>query len=261
MPGVDDHDAAGHQPVAGEPEELARGQVERDVGLAVGVDHDRLPALLGPPQERPGVLRVELEARPVAQAEPAAAQLGQLAVDLHAVDPRAGEELPVGAHRRAGAVAEDGQRARRAAEHADGRGEVAVPHVVGQHGVGSPDGMEGLALVELQAALAVGQLDHARVLVGRLALLEHAHAVGRLRGPGRHQQRRADRDRHQQVPARQRERRDERRPRRRRAGTSAASRRAGRARARPGTSRAASRPWRARRGSRPRARRPRPDRR
>ncbi len=42
--GVRDHDAAGHEAVADELEELARGQIEGDVRLAVGVDHDHVVA-------------------------------------------------------------------------------------------------------------------------------------------------------------------------------------------------------------------------
>ena len=209
MAGVDHDHAAGLQPVLGELEELPRGQVERDVGLAVGVDEDRLPAPLGRAQERPRVVRVQPRVRPLAQAEPLLPQLGQLTVDLDAVDLRGGEVLLVRAHRRAGAVAEDGHGARRPAEHADRRGEVAVPDVVRQHRVASPDGVEGLALVELEAALAVVELDDPRVLLLRLALLEDARALERLRRPGRQQDQRGDRGGHEQVRARQRERGDE----------------------------------------------------
>ena len=48
---VDDQRPARVQPVARELEELLRGQVEGDVGLAVGVDEDRVVALVRGPQE------------------------------------------------------------------------------------------------------------------------------------------------------------------------------------------------------------------
>ena len=103
---IDQH-AAGLEPLARELEELHRRQVERDVGLAVGVDEDRVVARVDPAQERPRVLGVELQLRPLAQAEVALADVVQLAVDLDAVDPRVREVLRVGARGGAGAVAED----------------------------------------------------------------------------------------------------------------------------------------------------------
>ena len=58
------------------------GEVERDVGLAVGVEEDRVVAGLRRAEERARVLGVLAQLRAVAQAEVAAADVGQLAVDL-----------------------------------------------------------------------------------------------------------------------------------------------------------------------------------
>src|SRR3712207_9093296 len=44
MADVDHHGARRRQAIAGELEELAGREIERDVGLAVGVDHDRVIA-------------------------------------------------------------------------------------------------------------------------------------------------------------------------------------------------------------------------
>ena len=65
----------------------------------------------------------------------------------------------------------------------------AVPVAAGQHRAGPPQRVDRLALVELEPARAVGLLDHPRVLVGRLGLVEHAPAVGRLGRPGRERER------------------------------------------------------------------------
>ena len=73
-----------------ELEELARGQVEGDVGLAVGVDRDHVVALVGAAQERPRVLVEQPQPR-VVHLEVAPADLRQLRVDLHAVHPCGGK--------------------------------------------------------------------------------------------------------------------------------------------------------------------------
>ena len=44
---VDDHDPVGRQPVGDELEELLRRQIERDVGLAIGVDDDQVVPAVG----------------------------------------------------------------------------------------------------------------------------------------------------------------------------------------------------------------------
>ena len=61
---VDRQHPAGSEPVAGELEELLGGQVERDVRLAVGVDHDHVVAIGGAAQERPRVLGDSAQLRP-----------------------------------------------------------------------------------------------------------------------------------------------------------------------------------------------------
>src|SRR4051794_27226269 len=106
MADVDDDRAAGSEPVAGEREELARGEVERDVGLAVGVDEDRVEAAGRFAQERPGVLGVEVEVA-AREPEPTAAQRGDLAVYLHGVDARIREEVAERPRGGAAGVAED----------------------------------------------------------------------------------------------------------------------------------------------------------
>ena len=62
-----------------------RRQVERDVGLAVGVDVDDVVAPLRRAQERPRVGGMGVEVR-AAEVEQARGRLGQLAVDLDRVD-------------------------------------------------------------------------------------------------------------------------------------------------------------------------------
>jgi hypothetical protein len=94
---VDDHRAARREPVADELEELARREVERDVGLAVGVEEDRVVAGGRVAEERAGVLGVLAQLRALAEAEVAVADVEQLAVDLDAVDDRAREVAGVGA--------------------------------------------------------------------------------------------------------------------------------------------------------------------
>ena len=81
---VDHHRAARLEVVVDLLEELLGDQVERDVGLAVGVHHDRVPAPVGGPQEGPGVGRVEVQVG-AAQVEQPAAHVGERAVDLDAV--------------------------------------------------------------------------------------------------------------------------------------------------------------------------------
>ena len=56
---VDDHHAAGSQPLARQLEELAGGQVEGDVGLAVGVDDDHVVVAVGGLEPGPRVLVVD----------------------------------------------------------------------------------------------------------------------------------------------------------------------------------------------------------
>ena len=90
MADVDDHGPAGREPLAGQLEELLRRQVERDVGLAVGVDDDHVVVAVGPAQPGAGVVGVGVQVRAV-EVEVARADLGQLAVDLDAVDAASGK--------------------------------------------------------------------------------------------------------------------------------------------------------------------------
>ena len=168
MADVDHHHAARREVLADQGEELLGDQVERDVGLAVGVDHDRVPAPVGRAQERARVGRVQVQVRAALRSKSAAPDVGQLAVDLDAVDARAGEEVAVGARGRPGGVAEDRDRARRPAG-GEGQHQELVPVVAGQPPPGPVDRVDRLALVELQLALAVGPLDDPGVLVLGLA--------------------------------------------------------------------------------------------
>src|SRR3954454_7764866 len=95
MADVDHDDAAWTQAIAAEAEELARGQVERDVRLAVGVDEDRVVARCRAPQERPRVLAEDAQSRR-AHVEEAAADVRALRVELDRVDRRAREVVAIG---------------------------------------------------------------------------------------------------------------------------------------------------------------------
>ena len=230
----------GVEAVARELEELPRRQVERDVGLAVGVDEDRVVARASCARRNGRASAVCVCRCGRAQVEPAPADVGQLAVDLDRVDARA----PGSSGRSARAVvpaalpriatARGGAGAAGERQH-----EELVPVVAGQVAPGPVDRVDRLALVELQPALAVGLLDHARVLVLGLGLLRsRAPSVGRLDRADR-----AARAARRSPPARARpargrsaERGDQRAARARRPGTCAGCRRAGSAAARRGTS-------------------------
>ena len=160
----------------GELEELLRGQVERDVGLAVGVEEDRVEALVGAAQVRPRVVGVQAQLRPRPQPEVALADVEQLAVDLDGVDRGLREVVRVRA----------GGRAGRGAEHRDARRRLGRGRPAGRPGrrpssrrsapCRAVERVDRLALVELEAPHAVGVLDHARVLVLGLGLVEHRAA-------------------------------------------------------------------------------------
>ena len=136
MPDVDDHRAAGPQPVARELEELLGRQVERDVRLAVGVEEDRVVALLGGRRRNGRASSVcSRSCGRVLQAEVAAPDVEQLAVDLDRVD----HACPGSSARRRGrpcppavpSIATCGGRPRRDGQRLD---EEAVPVAAGQHG-------------------------------------------------------------------------------------------------------------------------------
>ena len=158
-------------------EELARRQVERDVRLAVGVDEDRVVALLGPPQERACVLGEDPQARRP-HVEPPAADVGHLAVDLDAVDERVGPVVADGPRHGPAGVAEDRDRARRRAPAGGGgQHDHVVPVAAGEVGAGADERVDRLALVELEATLAAGRLDDPRVLVLGVGVVDHAARV------------------------------------------------------------------------------------
>src|SRR4029079_10280237 len=108
---VDDDQPTRLEPVADELEELPRGEVEGDVRLAIRGDHDHVEPTRLRKQPRPRVRGVGVEVRPL-QVEEGTADLRQLAVELHGVDPGLWEvvtELPC---RRAGRITEDRDRPR-----------------------------------------------------------------------------------------------------------------------------------------------------
>jgi hypothetical protein len=119
----------------------------------------------------------------VVHVEVAAADLGQLAVDLDAVDPRLGEELLVGTRGRAGRVAQDGDAPGGFVERREWQHEVAVPDVAREHAVRLVDRMLRLAFVQLERAAAVVALDDARVLILGLGLVDDLAVVARLERP------------------------------------------------------------------------------
>src|ERR1039458_7421166 len=87
-------------------EKLAGNEVERDVRLAVGVQKDRvIPGVAGL-EPWPSIGGVEMQARTVQVKQPLPDR-GQLAVELHCVNPGGRIEVSVGAGYRAGGVAQD----------------------------------------------------------------------------------------------------------------------------------------------------------
>ena len=210
MADVDDHRAARRQPVARQLEELLRGEVERDVGLAVGVEEDEVVALVRLAQERARVVGVEPQLRTRLQPEVPLPDVEQLAVDLDGVDDRVGEVLRVRARHGAAGHAEHRHLARRRVAERERERQVPVPVVAGQHGVAAPDRVDRLALVELELAAAVRVLDHPRVLVRRLRLVDHASLLRRLDHADREQQQRGDGERRQHPAPAEAERGHER---------------------------------------------------
>ena len=207
---VDDHRAAGREPVADELEELVGGEVERDVGLAVGVEEDRVVAGGRVAEERAGVLGVLAQLRALAEAEVAVADVEQLAVDLDPVDDRAREVARVGAGDGAAGEAEDRDPARRVGAGGERRDQIAVPVAAGEDAVGAVERVDRLALVELERAVAVGVVDDARVLVGRVGLVDHRAVLGRLDGADRDREQRGDAERDEPPAAREPDRGDDR---------------------------------------------------
>ena len=112
MTDVDDDQAARLEMVADECEELLRGQVEGDVGLAVRVDQDDVVATRGRIEPRSRVRRVRVEVR-AAQVEELTADLRQRTVELYGVDPGLRKVVADLPGRRAGSIAEDRDGPRR----------------------------------------------------------------------------------------------------------------------------------------------------
>ena len=184
-------------------EELAGHEVERDVGLAVGIHEDRVIAGVTGLEPRSGVRGVEVQAR-ARQVEVALADRRQRTVELDGVHARVREEVPVGARHAAGGVAEDRDpagRRRRAGPRGERQHEEVVPVAVGEVGPGLVHRVHGHPLVELEPADAAGELDDARVLVLGLGGVDHP-AVGHARADRRRRngQRRADHRRHDPEP-------------------------------------------------------------
>ena len=110
MADVHDHHATRAQAVAHQLEELPRREVERDVGLAVDVDHDRVVARRRAAQVRPRVLVVHAHPRDCAGRTSAArACVSSESISTASTDV-AREVAAQRARRRAGGVAEDRHR-------------------------------------------------------------------------------------------------------------------------------------------------------
>src|SRR5215216_7219818 len=95
MTDVDHHDAPRRKAVADEGEELQGRQVERDVGLAIGIDDDHVVLAVGPAKPWPRVLVVHGEIRIRVHVEVAVADLRELGVDLDSIDLGPREEAAI----------------------------------------------------------------------------------------------------------------------------------------------------------------------
>ncbi len=203
---VEGDDAAGREAAAAQGEELPCREVEGDVGLAVGVDHDQVVAAPRGLQEGTGVGCVHTQARVVAEAEVAPGHRRHLRVELDPVVGDAGVEDAEGARRGARGVAQH-HGARRSATQQGGQGQEHVPFAAGEHGAGPPHRVHGVALVQVQVAHQVAMrgralLDHLDELVARLALVDDAGL--RLDEARRQRQQQRQRDRRgEPAPAQQ----------------------------------------------------------
>ena len=242
----------GVEPLAREPEELPRREVERHVRLMVGIDDDQVVALVRAAKERPGIGVVHGQAGVVPEPEEAAADAADGRIELDPVDAGLGVEDAERPRGRAGGVAEDRHGAKRPAEERRHRQE-RVPHPAREHRVRAPDRMDGDTLVQPQQALAVGPLDDLDELVERVLLVQQAAAPPSPRRAGARRVRRS-RPRARAPGARAGRRRRARAAPRYRAG-SAGFPRAGSRSAQARRCRAASRRSRARRSD-PQPRRP-----
>ena len=101
---VEREDPTRLEPLAREPEELPRREVERHVRLVVGIDDDQVVALVRASKERPRVGVVHRQARIVLHAEPAPPDATDGRVELDPVHAGLGIELPECARDRAARV-------------------------------------------------------------------------------------------------------------------------------------------------------------
>ena len=198
---IEREDPTRFEPLPREPEELPRREVERHVGLVVGVDDDQVVALVRAAEERPGIGVVHGQARVVLEPEVAAAGPADRRIELDAVDARLGIEHPERPRSRAGRVAEDCNRAQRPVEQRR-QCQERVPDPAGEHRVAAPDRVNGDALVQAQQPLAVGTLDDLDELVERVLLVQEARlGLDRTRWNG--DERRDRRREHDHPPTEQ----------------------------------------------------------
>ncbi len=133
MAHVHDRHAARTQVRADRREELVGDQVERDVGLAVGVEKDRVVTMVTLIQPWTSVRGVGVEPR-AGEAEVATSDARQHAVELDGVDPRRAEVVAVRPRDRPGRIAENRDpldRVRRAAQKDKDVRFTALLHHVG----------------------------------------------------------------------------------------------------------------------------------
>ena len=177
-PGVDRRHPARLQVLFHLGEELAGGEVEGDVRLAVGVHGDHPVALGGLAQEVAGVLgdRRQVGHGHVEEAPP---DLDDAGVDLHPVYGHRAEDLGVlpGGRPRGAPQQEQAIHVRlpRPGLEEGGHQEV-VPGAAGDQGGGVVDGVHRLPLVEDQVGTGA-VLHHLDVVVGRLRLVQQV-AIG-----------------------------------------------------------------------------------
>ena len=196
---VQGDDAVGRQPVAAQLEEVGRGQVERHVRLAVGVDEDEVVLLLGRLQKRAGVGADHTKTDVIGLAEVLLCDGVHSGIDLHPVDSDIGIVDAERAGGRPPRVAQDGDALDRTV-HERGHREEHVPFAAGENRARAPDGVHRKALVEVEQSGIVLALYHLDELVTRLLLVDKAG--GGLDGAGRDGHEPAEHHRHHQpAPA------------------------------------------------------------
>ena len=176
-----------------EPEELARGEIEGDIGLSIRVDDDQVVALVRSTEERTSVDVVHRQPRVVLHPEVPAADAAHRRIELDAVDLGVGVVDAERTRRRPSGVPEDRDPLERPPEQRRQR-EERVPHAAREHGVCTPDRVHGDAFVEMEQAPAVGALDDADVLVERRLLVDET--ILGLDRSRRHDEQRREQARH-----------------------------------------------------------------